>query len=215
MNSTPIPTAGIVVERLAPAARAEAGRVLAEALLDEPGFTHIIPGPAQRRVAMHALLGALVRDAQPFGNVWVAQSGGEIVGTAVWYAPGDFPAGPLRQLRMAPALIPLFRFGFRLVQGLGSMESAAKSYFPDERCWYLAALGVAPGQQGRGIGSHLMRTALAEIDALGDAAYLETGEAHNVGFYERAGFVVREPAAQITPSPGPTHWTMWRPGVGA
>lgn len=205
------------IERLAPPDRPDAARVLADALHHEPGFVSVIPDDARRAAIMRVLLGILVRDAAPLGNVWVARSGGEVAGAAIWYAPGDFPMTAWRQVRVAPAMLPLLRYGRHVITGLGQMEENAKAAFPKEPCWYLAAFGVDPARQGEGIGSQLMERVLAGIDAdgaAGRAAYLETGEQVNVGFYRRFGFEVREDALQLAPQPGPTHWTMWRPPAG-
>ncbi|MDQ3443136.1 MAG: GNAT family N-acetyltransferase [Chloroflexota bacterium] len=203
------------IERLTKPDLPEAAAVLAAALHDEPGFVSVIPDPRLRGDVMGALFQILVRDAFPLGNVWVAKGDGQIVGTAVWYAPGDFPMTLLRQLRLVPVMLPLLRYGRGMVSNLGRMEGNAKAAFPKEPCWYLAALGVDPDRQGQGVGSHLMGAALAEIDGGNGAAYLETGEAINVRFYERFGFEVRESALQLAPPPGPTHWTMWRPPAGS
>lgn len=203
------------IERLTKPDLPEAAAVLAAALHDEPGFISVIPDPRLRGDVMGALFRILVRDAFPLGNVWVAKGDGQIVGTAVWYAPGDFPMTLLRQLRLVPVMLPLLRYGRGMVSNLGRMEGNAKAAFPKEPCWYLAALGVDPDCQGQGVGSHLMGAALAEIDGGNGAAYLETGEAINVRFYERFGFEVRESALQLAPPPGPTHWTMWRPPAGS
>lgn len=203
------------IERLTKPDLPEAAAVLAAALHDEPGFISVIPDPRLRGDVMGALFQILVRDAFPLGNVWVAKGDGQIVGTAVWYAPGDFPMTLLRQLRLVPVMLPLLRYGRGMVSNLGRMEGNAKAAFPKEPCWYLAALGVDPDRQGQGVGSHLMGAALAEIDGGNGAAYLETGEAINVRFYERFGFEVRESALQLAPPPGPTHWTMWRPPAGS
>lgn len=208
-------------ERLTKPDLPEAATVLAAALRDEPGFAFVVPDPVRRAQVMGGLLKFLVRDAFPLGNVWVARVDDHVVGTAIWYAPGDFPMTLLRQFRIAPAILPMLRFGHSMVSRLGQMEENAKAAFPKEPCWYLAALGVDPERQGQGIGSRLMEAALAEIDgnpeaargAAGRAAYLETGEEINVRFYERFGFEVRESALQLAPAPGPTHWTMWRPPV--
>lgn len=205
--------ATITVERLARADQAAAARVLAAALHHEPGFVSVVPDATRRAEIMTTLLGILVRDAAPLGNVWTARKGDEMTGAAIWYAPGDFPMTLMRQLRTAPAMVPLLRYGRAVLSGLGQMEEHAKAAFPSEPCWYLAALGVDPARQGEGIGSRLMATVLAEID--GAAAYLETGELHNVRFYERFGFEVRESALQLAPEPASTHWTMWRPPLSA
>ena len=54
--------------------------------------------------------------------------------------------------------------------------------------WYLWTLGVDPRLQSRGVGSALLRHKLAEIDAEGATAYLESSDPKNVPFYERHGF---------------------------
>jgi len=190
-----------------------AAGMLAAALRDEPGFASVVPDPVRRAQVLGVLLRILVRDAFPLGNVWVTRDNGHIVGTAIWYAPGDFPMTALRQLRIAPAMLPMLRFGRSMVTRLGQMEENAKAAFPKDPCWYLAALGVDPERQGQGTGSRLMEAALAEIDTNREAAYLETGEEINVRFYERFGFEICESALQLAPAPGPTHWTMWRPPV--
>ncbi|MBA3276744.1 MAG: GNAT family N-acetyltransferase [Chloroflexia bacterium] len=203
----------ITVEHLTKSDLEPAAGILAAALRDEPGFASVVPDPVRRAQVMGVLLKILVRDAFPFGNVWIARDNGHIVGTAIWYAPGDFPMTALRQLRIAPAMLPMLRFGRSMVTRLGQMEENAKAAFPNDPCWYLAALGVDPERQGQGTGSRLMEAALAEIDTNREAAYLETGEEINVCFYERFGFEVRESALQLAPAPGPTHWTMWRSPV--
>lgn len=184
--------------------------VIAAALRDEPGFASVIPDTRQRTMVMHTFLGLLLRDAFPLGNVWVARDAGPIIGTAIWYAPGDYPMTLWRNLRMTPGLLPLVRFGLGTMRRLIQMGENVTSHFPGQPCWYLAALGVSPEHQGVGAGSSLMDTVLAEIDRRGEPAYLETSVERNVRFYERLGFGIREPAIHLAPAPGPTHWTMWR-----
>lgn len=207
----------LTIDRLTKPDLVPAARVLADALHDEPGFASVVPDDTRRADVLNVLITILVRDAFPLGNVRIARADGQVVGMAIWYAPGDFPMTARRQLRMAPAMLSLLRFGRSTVARLGQMEENAKAAFPKEPCWYLAALGVDPNRQGQGIGSQLMRAMLAEIDggAARGAAYLETGEEINVRFYERLGFEVRERAIQLAPPPGPTHWTMWRPPAGS
>jgi ribosomal protein S18 acetylase RimI-like enzyme len=64
------------------------------------------------------------------------------------------------------------------------------SYHPHEPHWYLAVLGVDAHRQGKGLGSILMKHALAAVDAQGLAAYLESSNPRNIPFYERHGFEV-------------------------
>jgi ribosomal protein S18 acetylase RimI-like enzyme len=65
-----------------------------------------------------------------------------------------------------------------------------KGYRPNEPHWYLPLIGVDPFQQGKGLGSALMRHALARCDSERKAAFLESSNPKNVSFYERHGFEV-------------------------
>ena len=67
------------------------------------------------------------------------------------------------------------------------MEQMA-SYHPREPHWYLPLIGVDPIQQGKGLGSALMRHALIRCDREKKLAYLESTNEKNVPLYERAGF---------------------------
>ena len=59
--------------------------------------------------------------------------------------------------------------------------------------WYLAAIGVDVGHQGRGIGSALMRPMLARADAEGVACWLDTHQEQNMRCY--GATVLKSPSA--------------------
>ena len=63
-----------------------------------------------------------------------------------------------------------------------------RGYHPREPHWYLPLIGVDPFQQGSGLGSALMRHALARCDREGKPAFLESSNPKNVSLYERNGF---------------------------
>ena len=86
--------------------------------------------------------------------------------------------------------------------------STVEGLHPHEPHWYLASLGTAVDQQGKGVGSALMRPVLADCDREGLPCYLESSKERNVPFYRRHGFeVVQEvPLGEH----GPSIWTMWR-----
>lgn len=71
----------------------------------------------------------------------------------------------------------------------GVFEQMAK-YHPTEPHWYLPLIGVDPTRQGNGVGSALMKHALAACDRDGTIAYLESSNPRNVPLYERHGFEV-------------------------
>jgi ribosomal protein S18 acetylase RimI-like enzyme len=68
---------------------------------------------------------------------------------------------------------------------------------------------VASARHGQGIGTRLLRAAIADSEAKGWPLYLETETEYNVGWYERFGFTVLK---QITlPQVGLPVWEMMRP----
>lgn len=94
----------------------------------------------------------------------------------------------------------------RLAEMATFFGQMASHHTPDPH-WYLPLIGVDPAGQGKGIGSRLMRRALASCDALGVAAYLESSNPSNVPFYERHGFEV---VAEIQVGASPTAHPMLR-----
>nr|WP_179254265.1 GNAT family N-acetyltransferase [Burkholderia sp. AU33423] len=73
------------------------------------------------------------------------------------------------------------------------LRETAPANSPDTDCSRIEFIGVAPGRQGEGIGSALLRATLShlrDIDPSGKMS-LETGEPRNIPFYERHGFSVK------------------------
>ena len=80
------------------------------------------------------------------------------------------------------------------------------------RHYFLAALGVDPGQQGTGCGSALLAPMLARADAESVGCFLFTATPANTGWYGRFGFEVR---AEYRPTATwPVVWAMWREPAG-
>jgi ribosomal protein S18 acetylase RimI-like enzyme len=82
------------------------------------------------------------------------------------------------------------------------------SKIPREPLWHLDSVAVAPGWQGRGIGSALIEFGLEQARESRTAMILETGTQRNVGLYERLGFHVVDEAD--SPEGGPRVWFMRR-----
>jgi len=82
---------------------------------------------------------------------------------------------------------------------------------PSTDHWYLALTGVDPVAQGRGLGSALLRHALATCDSDGLPAYLEATAPRNRDLYERHGFNV---VGVIQAGSSPPLWAMLREPAG-
>ena len=114
------------------------------------------------------------------GSADVADDGG---GAALWLPPGLEPDGE-RLVRLTQAHSPA-----RRLPALTEIFEQMAAFHPREPHWYLPLIGVDPARQGRGLGSILLRHALARSDRDGVPAYLESSNSRNISLYERHGFV--------------------------
>ena len=83
-----------------------------------------------------------------------------------------------------------------------------ESNHPAEPHYYLPFIGVAPGWQGRGLGSAVMEPILERCDRERMPAYLDATTDRNRALYERLGFRITE---EFSLGKGaPPLWRMWR-----
>lgn len=196
MTTTPIPVTTAAAEDAA-----MIGRVLADAFFDDPVGHWIDPDPATRATRLTQLFEIWARAfTLPHGEVVCAGD----AGAALWLPPGRWRTPPLVLMRQLPRLGRIFgRRTSLLLRGLSRLEH----HHPREPHWYLPLIGVATAQQGRGIGSALLRTVLERCDDDGVPAYLEATCERNRDLYSRHGFVVR---GEVELPDGPPLWPMWR-----
>ncbi len=124
-----------------------------------------------------------------------------MAGAALWLPPGF---GPDEETMIA--LVE--RTAPDAIKGdiYGVFEEMGK-YHPTEPHWYLPLIGVDPSQQGKGIGSALMKHALISCDRDGTIAYLESSNPRNISLYKRHGFDV---IGKIQVGSSPTMYPMLR-----
>ncbi|WP_158600315.1 GNAT family N-acetyltransferase [Fibrisoma montanum] len=179
---------------------------MARAFLQGPNFVYTQPDEARRRQTLPAMFSCFIRIGQQVGTVYTTD---ERNGAAIWAAPGRH-AGFIDSWRAGFLALPL-RLRFSAVVRLGQLgthlSSKRRALMPEPH-WYLMALAVDPYQQGKGLGSHLIRPVLTQADRAGQACYLETFVRQNLHFYEKHGF---QTLGKCTlPNGGPTYWTMKR-----
>ncbi|MDO5064863.1 MAG: GNAT family N-acetyltransferase [Actinomyces bowdenii] len=129
---------------------------------------------------------------------------------AVWVAPepdNRHRTAPLPPLHVPPLSDYLHALGPSGILHAARLSREIRRYRPRTAHWYLATIGVTPPAHGQGLGGHLLRYRLAQIDALDQAAYLESASARTGRLYRRHGFTPLQP---IRAWRGATPWSMWR-----
>jgi len=190
-------------ERLFADARAgdaTAVAVLTAAFDDDPLMRWLFDDDARRAQQLHAWWTWIVGNRAPHVEVLVTD---DQRSAAIWHRPDpidhvvdeDFVAMLARLLGADVAR-----------RKLEAMRVIPESH-PTDRHWYLAAIGTLPQHQGRGSAPRVMAGPLAQCDAEGVPAYLESSNPRNVSFYERLGFVA---VGEIHVPTGPTLLAMWR-----
>jgi ribosomal protein S18 acetylase RimI-like enzyme len=178
--------------------------MLVRAFDDDPVANFMFCKPKNHTRAMRRFFSIqLHKDYMKSDEVWITD---DISGAAMWAPPGKPRPGAKEMLNVLPLLPELLP--------LGHMRHALHALFvveslrPKVPHWYLATLGTEPAMQGHGVGSALLSSVLERVDALGEAAYLESSKERNVGFYSRFGFNVTK---ELKVAGGaPTIWLMWR-----
>ncbi len=184
--------------------------VLSRAFSTDPPMSWVFRDDSTRVERLETLFGLAVTEIfLPKGHSYTTA---DLAGVALWDPPGDWRTPDEVVERMAPVMGESFLAEEidRLLTFLGMMEDVHPD---DPEHWYLGILGADLDRQGQGIGSACMQPKLAEIDASGEPAYLESSNEKNVPLYERHGFRVVD--VIDLPDDGPAVWRMWREGTPA
>jgi len=188
---------------------------LASALTDgfweDPFLGFIVgDGPRRRERLERLFVVTLESLSNGLGDTHTIEGG---AGCVVWRRSEECKLSWWRELALIPAFCRVSGVGRigELLRVFGHLEALHAQHAPDSH-HYLHVIGVARGEQGRGIGRSLLEPSLRRFDREGKAAYLETFNRSNLSFYERLGFRV---AAPIEFAPAPRGWAMRRePNAG-
>jgi GNAT superfamily N-acetyltransferase len=190
---------------------AEMARVLGDAFTDDPIFVWLFPDAERRPRQCQLLFEMTVRHRyQPTGACQVLPDA-----VAAWEPPthpegGEAPPDQGEAVPTEAAEEGADALGPELAEAgerLGVLGALMAAHHPTEPCWYLAAIGVRPSAQGRGLGGVLLSARTAELDAVAAPAFLEATTPRSRALYERHGFEVVE---ELVVPDGPSMWAMWR-----
>lgn len=179
-----------------------AGAVLEQAFSGDPLNVYTCPDPAERTRVFSWLFTAMVRTNAHLQSVYI--TGENLNGVAVWLPP-HASKRTAEESRLLDGLDQMsIQFGLAAYERFSSVFSYFEPLHKETiqgRHWYLSLLGVAPRQQGQGIGGALLAPVLHQADTEGLPCYLETFVPKNVSFYQHRGFQIAattlEPRSQI------------------
>lgn len=173
--------------------------MLARAFADDP-MIQVSLAPEDRDERARRFFTLLDEEWADLGVLWEA---GDAAGAAAWIPPEQHDALADQNAALRDAFHALSPDGGVLHDALWDW---VESKIPDEPVWFLDQIGVDPTRQGEGIGGALIELGLGWARRDGTPAFLETGIARNVAYYERFGFrLVDEGDA---PLDGPHVWFM-------
>ncbi|HEY5193073.1 MAG TPA: GNAT family N-acetyltransferase [Solirubrobacteraceae bacterium] len=154
---------------------------LAEAFLDDPVFSWLMPDEGSRLARLRRFFDVELRHLViPRGRAWTSPT---LAGAALSLPPGAWHAPPRVGVLQAGC------FGTRLHRAAGILALMEMRHIREPH-YYFAYIGVAPEAQGQGLGTTLMGPTLERCDREGLPAYLEASSERNAALYERLGFKV-------------------------
>ena len=150
------------------------------------------------------LYGIYLRIAVRFGRVWMAD---DASGAAAWTWSGE-NAAQAEYLQSGGLDTLIGRLSGERAEQAATAEAVLAPHSLREPHWNLAAVGVLPAQQGKGLGTRLLTPMLDLCDTGGHIAALETSSPANVRLYQRLDFEIRR---ELEVPDGPHIWLMQRP----
>jgi ribosomal protein S18 acetylase RimI-like enzyme len=179
--------------------------VLADAFLDDPVFTWMVPEEHRLRRLARFFASDARHHMVPLGATEIAEANGRAGGVAMWAPPGEWRPGTWTTLRLLPGF--LAALGRNIAVGR-QVDDLLDASHPEEPHWYLSTLGTSADARGAGYGKSLLTSRLDRVDAEHAPAYLESSKEANIPYYQRFGFEVT--GEIVVPNGGPTLWSMWR-----
>ncbi|MFH8639811.1 GNAT family N-acetyltransferase [Streptomyces goshikiensis] len=183
-------------------------RLLDVAFRDDPVSGWVFPDPEHRAAVHGKFLGVFVDVALEEGRIDCAVDGSA---AALWLrVPAGDPDAEAAEdevpARMRAAADPDNERCELVGRLTGAVHPTAEEHE------YLLMIAVAPGRQGEGLGTELMRPVLERCDREGLPAYLEASTERSKVLYERLGWEVTGEPVRLPD--GPLMWPMWRKPQG-
>jgi ribosomal protein S18 acetylase RimI-like enzyme len=195
----------IEVRTAAAAAVPKVAAVLADAFMNDPVYTWLLPGSLRLQARLRTMFAAEMEQyiAPNGGTVWTT-SGHD--GAVIELPPGAWEMPKSFTGREALTWMRAFRTRLALA---GRVQHAMEERHLREPHFYVRTVGVRTALQRQGVGSALMQPTLERADSAGLATYIEASSERSAALYERLGFVHMD--VLELPEGGPPVWLMRRP----
>ena len=182
-----------------------AAGLCARSMRDNPLHVSVFGADPERRLRrLQRFFSGLLPYVQRKGLLLAAYESEDLIAVCGLLPPGHCLPGRMETFRLLPSLL-----SSNSPTGLLRLRHWLTTWTRNdlhEPHWHLGPLAVDPPWQKCGVGSRMLATCLAHIDASGAVSYLETDRPVNVAFYEDFGF---RTVAQLTVL-GVPNWLMLR-----
>ena len=189
-----------MIEHLQPGQHELIGDIIADGFADDLVNCWAFRNTAVLR-PLYSLMAKDLYLPQGFGHHLGNQAG------SLWLPPGvSKHFGFWSTLRMARYIVG--KGGLRAARNAFRIDDLMTRKHPSTPHYYLFAIATRADCRGKGLGGQLMRAALEQVDAEGQAAYLENSKQDNIGFYRHFGFEIVEELRAADDAP--PLFLMWR-----
>ena len=193
-----------VVRDLTNTDRANAVRVIARGMNDNPIHVAAYGGDAAHRTRVHGRVIGTLFEVSPSLHLIGAVRDGSLVAVAGAAPPGTCQPTVGARFRL---LGTLASFGPVTSARVVRWNTCWARHDPDEPHVHLGPVAVDEGLRGQGLGTLLLREHVNRLDAVGVDGYLETDRPEAVPFYQRFGYAVTHRVEIL----GVPCWFMRRP----
>ncbi|MFE4259353.1 GNAT family N-acetyltransferase [Streptomyces sp. NPDC056883] len=195
---------GLEIRQAGPSDRDAVARLLDEAFRTDPVSSWVFPDPEHRAAVHGKFLGVFVDVALAEGRIDYAVDGSA---AALWLRiPAADPEGEHVEDEIPAKMRAVADPDNERCELVGRLTGAVHPMAEEHE--YLLMIAVAPGRQGEGLGTELIRPVLERCDREGVPAYLEASSERSKGLYERLGWQFTGGAVRLPD--GPLMWPMWR-----
>lgn len=182
--------------------------VLADAFINDPVFTWLLPGSLRPQARLRTMFEAEMEQyVVPNGAVWTT-SGYDGAVTVLPPGAWEMPKASTGK----QALKWMRAFGRRLPLAIRVQRAMEERHLRVPH-FYVRTIGVRTALQGQGVGSVLMQPTLKRADSAGLPTYIEASSERSAALYARLGFLHMD--VLELPEGGPPVWLMRRPSPGS